>query len=697
MSMTLAALLLAAAQGAPPENTWVKLTPLEGTPTSPRLGYEGACAWDSRHRRLLRYGGHNQGGGGEQHSEVWTFDPATARWELKETNTSPPGICCGQQNLYDPAQGRYLRFPSFSGSHGWQWSREIYLNDSSVWTYDLSTNRWRNMRPIPQPRLAPLRGASWDDELEVAVVFGGEGGRDGTVVYDPYVNTWTWPKPPVEPEPRSGGNMAYDSGRNVHVFFGSQFTNDPHTWTYSVSRNTWRDMQPEAQPPTDKNDAVLSYDPSARKVVAIVKASEGKDEQEKHALTTWTYDAEANKWERMSPAREPDASGNRARNIMFAPQLGVTLLENCTGKPREQQVWMYRLPPAKVEPAPSPPVNVRVTTGEGSATVSWDPSPSPDLAQYAIYRGALDPFRRVSPSPIAGVPAEQRTYKDTGLAAGTPYVFFVCTVDGKQRRSEPSARARTQPRAIDDVRVSVLSPREIEVAWPALAADDVAAYHVDRAPVEVLTEDQLKRLKSRTPPLTEPSVGAIRRVGHFVRLTPAPVRASPFVDRAVDLTKPEAIAQPAWEKSFGDEALDKSGRPYRFAVYAYRVAAVNALGVEGGPSSAVFTIPSIPQYVFSREEGTTCHLKWAANPEKGIRGYRVYRMDGRWDKDTITRLTPEALDATTFSDPGAGKSSRRYYIVAVDALGQEGHPSSPVWFEREWKKYYIPFTAEWHQ
>ena len=38
---------------------------------SPRLGYEGACVWDSHRRLLVRYGGHNQGGGGEQGAEDW--------------------------------------------------------------------------------------------------------------------------------------------------------------------------------------------------------------------------------------------------------------------------------------------------------------------------------------------------------------------------------------------------------------------------------------------------------------------------------------------------------------------------------------------------------------------------------------------------------------------------------------------------
>ena len=55
---------------AQPANTWVKRSPLPDSPVSPRLGYEGACVWDSQHRLLVRYGGHNQGGGGEQGAEA---------------------------------------------------------------------------------------------------------------------------------------------------------------------------------------------------------------------------------------------------------------------------------------------------------------------------------------------------------------------------------------------------------------------------------------------------------------------------------------------------------------------------------------------------------------------------------------------------------------------------------------------------
>jgi|GEM_PF-1115394 len=183
-----------------PLNVWVKRTPREQAPVSPRLGYEGACVWDSPAQLLVRFGGHNQGGGGEQGAEVWTYDAAT--------------------------------------------------------------NRWRNMRPLPAPRLAPYRCAAWDSDEQRGVVFGGEGSHEGTLIYDPARNEWTWPRPEVEPAPRSGGNMAYDAKHRLHVLFGSQFDNDPRTWVYDFKRNVWRDMQPESQPPTDKNDVARAQPPA---------------------------------------------------------------------------------------------------------------------------------------------------------------------------------------------------------------------------------------------------------------------------------------------------------------------------------------------------------------------------------------------------------------------------------------------------
>src|SRR5437016_5255666 len=160
-------------------NTWVKRSPLKDGPISPGMGYEASLAYDPVKQRVIRWGGHNQGGGGEQNAETWALDPLTMKWELKEPNRSPPGVCCAQQNLFDPAWGRFLRFPAFSGSHGWHWFRENYLNNTSVWTYDLGTNTWRDQRPAPGPHPRPLRCAAWDTYHQVAVVVGGEGNNEG--------------------------------------------------------------------------------------------------------------------------------------------------------------------------------------------------------------------------------------------------------------------------------------------------------------------------------------------------------------------------------------------------------------------------------------------------------------------------------------------------------------------------------------
>lgn len=597
-----------------PLNRWVKLSPLAGRPASPRLGYEGACVWDSRHRLLVRYGGHNQGGGGEQGAEVWTFDVATARWTLKEPDTSPPGVCCNAQNVYAPTTERYVRFPLFSGSHGWQWSRELYLNDSSVWTYDLDENRWRNMRPLPAPRLAPYRCASWDSHRRVVVVFGGEGSSEGTLLYDPARNEWTWPKPPTEPAPRSGGSMAYDEARRLHVLFGSQFDDDRHTWAYDAAKNEWRDMQPAEQPPTAQNDPVLTYDARQRAVVAIVKITTGKDEAARHELQTWTYDAGENRWTRRAPDVEPDATGNRARQLVFAPELNLAILENCTSKPREQQIWTYRLGAGAVE-------------------------------------------------------------------------------------GPPPAVARAAGDLVEDASATVLHAREVHLRWQApRGRANVAGYLVERATVETWSDDQLRRLKSRTPPLAEPVVGAIRKIGPFTTLTDQPLPRLEFVDTSLDLDRPATVVgTPTYDRELHAEHLDRDGRAYRRAVYAYRIRWVDAQGAASGPSPPVFTIPASPRHVFSREDGTACDLKWEANPAAKLSGYRVYRMDGRYEKDPVTRLTETPLTGNTFRDENAGKQARRYYVVAVDALGQEGFPSSPTWFQREWRDFYRPFVGEWHQ
>ena len=606
-------------------NTWVKRSPLKDGPPSPSMGYECALGYDPVSKLLIRWGGHNQGGGGEQNAETWVYDPATSKWALREPNTSPPGVCCAQQNVVDPVSGRYLRFQAFSGSHGWQWYREIYMSNSAVWSYDATSNTWRDMRPLPAPRTSPLRCASWDVDQQVAVIFGGEGNQEGTLTYDPYTNTFAKMNPKVQPEFRSGGNMAYDEANKVHVLFGSQFDNDQHTWVYDLKKNEWRDMKPKTQPPTDRNDAVLAYDRAGKVVIALVRVidkSAGKEVTAGH-LETWAYDAGKNEWKRMEAKREPDGWANRRRVMVAVPDQNLILAEvylNPTDRSpdaeREQQIWTYRY---------------------GKEVIKQEP---------------VKRFRAVM-----------------------------------------------QPHLVEDAIVTVVSEKETRLAWKPVA--NAVAYHVERAPVEVFSEDEIIRLKKDTPPLKEPSVGTIKAIGTFARLTKEPLKQTQFTDDTVDLSKPRTAGKsPLFQHRFRDDQLDPQGKAYRNGVYAYRIRAVDAKGGESGPSPYLLTIPASPRWVFSKEVGDSCELKWTANEEAGIKGYRVYRMEGpkvNGPGQKVTRLNEEPIKETKFTDKDAGKDTKRYWVVAVDTLGQEGYPSAPAWHNRQYRKFYEPFVGEWHQ
>jgi len=604
-------------------NTWVKRSPLPGGPRNPMLGYEASFGYDPVRKKIIRWAGHTQSGGHEQQNETWTYDPLTGEFKLLETNTAPPGVCCAQQDVFDPVGGHFLRFRAFSGSHGWHWFRENYLSNTSVWSLDPAKNEWRNMRPLPEPVVAPLRCASWDSDHQVVVVFGGENCTEGTLVYDPYENTWTRKNPRTQPPFRSGGNMVYDSRRKRHVLFGAQFSDDPHTWAYSLAENTWTDLRPAVQPPTKANDAVMAYDAGNDVIVESVKSTD--NENGPGSYETWVYDGEANTWKNMRPAESPPGFGNRRRVMAYVPDLNVIVMEdyvnppqNVPGAAREQQMWTYRY----AEPRAMP-------------------------------------------------------------------------------KTTPTVVARNRPPLVDGLVASVVTAQNVKLSWRPSVAPDVVGYHVERATVEVLSEDELVRLRSDTPPLAEPSVGGIRAIGTFQRLTEKPIAQTIFDDTTMDLSRRAEIeGKPIFTHRFAKEQLNADGQKYRFGVYAYRVRAVDRQGRESGPSPYVLTIPSAVEYLFSKESAGDCHLKWRKSPEDGVKGYRVYRMESprvNGPGQKVTRVTDVPIAETTFVDRNIGKQQRRYWVVAVDALGQEGQPSAPTWHYRLFRSYYEPFVGEWHQ
>lgn len=669
--------------------TWVKRHPLaekKGKP-SPKLGYECAYAYDPRTKLLIRYAGHNQGNGGEQNSEVWTYDLDKDLWTLREPNTSPPGVCCGQQNVFHDPLGLYVRFPSFSASHGWQSLREVRLRDSSVWTYDLEKNNWLDMRPLPEPAVRPLRGAAYDPFHEVIVLHGGETAKHGTLVYDLFSNTWHERKPDPAPAANlSQPGFTFDPFHRKFVLFGSQFASDPRTWIYDLPKNEWQTLEVDQRPPFDKSSPIMAADRSGNVLASV------KGEKE---LETWALDIKGKTWKKLdvkwSHEREETTNGNRNRTLVYLPDRNLFMQEIRTKS--EQQIWTMRL--VEAPPLPETVTEVRLDlSDDGNAVeVAWA-APSPG-GSFNVYRAGGERSWELDWA-LVGKAVKETRFLDKGLKPRATTWYRVHVIEkGKEGLTGPLAR--TKPPVVRDLAVSALNPKQVELSWQAPAKEDIVGYHVERAEVMVFSTDEVKGIKDRYEPTSDLAVGHLRKIGKFERLTRDPIKELRFLDGKVDLSQGpvKEIKEPLWDRELRGEQV-VAGKPYKYAVFAYRVVAVNPLGVESGPSPARFSFPEAVEQVFAREEGKTgASLKWAKH--RGAQGYLVYRHNGRFSASKIVRVTAELLKETGFQDEGPGTAARRYEVVAVDALGQEGMPSSPVWSRREWGSFYVPYTGEWHQ
>jgi hypothetical protein len=658
------------------------------------MGYECAYGYDPVSRLLVRYGGHNQGGGGEQNSEVWTYDLDRDVWDLVEPGDAPPGVCCAQQNVFHDALARYVRFPAFSASHGWQSLREVWLKDSSVWTFDPASRAWLDMRPLPAPAIRPLRGAAYVPDEEVVVIHGGEGANHGTVLYDLYTNTWHELKPSGGPERSvSQPGFAYDPVNRVFVLFGSQFGTDPRTWLFDLAKNEWRVLVTATHPPADKSSPILAADTRNGIVLASVKSADG--------LETWALDVAKAAWRRLDVRFDPEqndegAAGDRNRVLLYLPDRNLFVLE-CRTK-NEQQVWTFRYDDA---PPPGPaPRNVRLALGgDDEVTLEWSPPAADGDWRFDVYR-ALDthPSRREWNRIAESQPATSFTDRFQTAPVKQPHCYRVVAVDRTGKAGSPSTIARTRPAVISGFAVSIESPGDVGLRWTKPPADSVTQIHVERAPVSVYSTDEARGIRDRMQPATDLAVGRIRQIGRFERASSSPVDAgrSELIQK-FDLTNAhnKLLESPIFERELPVDELHADGKTYRYAVYAYRIVAVNRWGQESGPSPAQFTFPTAVEGVFAKEEGDAAsRLRW--RPHAAGR-YHVYRHNGRYNSSPIVRLTDEPIRETEFLDEAAGRDSRRYEIVAVDAIGQEGAPSQPVWSRREWRRFYLPYTDEWHQ
>lgn len=660
-----------------PENEWVKQSPAADRPAPP-FGWEGSGDYDPHSKQWIHHAGHD---GIPQGFHLFTYDLQTRVWEQRFPASAPPGVCCVDgANVFDIANRRFVRFPGGMLGHGYQWSRGEKLGDSAVWLYDTATNAWTNMRPAPYGKALANgspgglnAGATYDAANELAVSFGGQGSSGGTsklFFYDAYANRLYQRDAAGAPSPRDGMGITCDAKNDCLVVFGSQYASDEKTYLFRTRTGKWEAHELDPHPPGKKAKTYstipkMAYD-SVNGICLCVTRDDATGQHE-----TWSLDIPKLRWTKMNPPTEPSASMSRSRNLGYSAEHNVFILELApqAQKGRGAEIWTYRYKKAAPDKRPAAPANLRALVERDRILLTWNAT---DAKEYRIYRApAAEPwnldFVQIGKTAKA-------SFEDRQLNEGEEYFYTVRAARADGSEGPASLRARTTPRVLVQPVVSVLAANRVKITWNEHPAKDVAGYNVYRGLVTVRTvkKGEPKPWRDNDPEYAEPTPVEVRDITGIVKLTAKPVTAPTFLDTTVDLSKP------------GDES-----NGYRFAVYAYIVKAINARGGESGPSPYALTIPSAPQGLLNRDKGTTAELKWTPNCEMGIAGYHIYKLQGTWN---IVRVTDEPIITATFTHKSAGPT--RYWVTAIDALGQEGPPSSPVWHQHRYDGF---FKGEWHQ
>jgi chitodextrinase len=140
---------------------------------------------------------------------------------------------------------------------------------------------------------------------------------------------------------------------------------------------------------------------------------------------------------------------------------------------REFQVYGY---PIVIDQPPPPPTGLSVTFGCNSLTLTWTPSPDPDVVAYEVFRDGQFVGQTSVPRIVV-----------TGLTGGFRYSFTVAAVDAAGNISQPSNPLSVMEPVCDpipvaapiDLHVVKLEPTCVTIGWtqPPVATF-VAGYRI---------------------------------------------------------------------------------------------------------------------------------------------------------------------------------------------------------------------------
>jgi hypothetical protein len=274
---------------------WTLLAPA----TSPSPRESVSLAYDSARQVSVLFGGYDDAAGLDL-GDTWEWNGST--WTARHP-AHVPGVRSAYACAFDATRGVTLVFGGDNSSPTGP------LGDLWAW----SGTDWGPLSPstVPDPRSGAAM--AFDTARGVAVLFGGLStaqGGDGSDTWEWNGTSWTVRVPDSSPPAAYGPAMAFDSGRGVHVLYGSATApgGDASVFTWEWSGERWSQV-PSSNSPSEAVNGVMAYD--SRRAVTVY-----------YAYETWEWDGRS--WTQLSPPVSPAGASNAA--MAYDSARGVAVL-----------------------------------------------------------------------------------------------------------------------------------------------------------------------------------------------------------------------------------------------------------------------------------------------------------------------------------------------------------------------------------
>ncbi|HOX07473.1 MAG TPA: hypothetical protein PK280_13805 [Planctomycetota bacterium] len=224
----------------------------------------------------------------------------------------------------EPGRGAYLCFEGVKNTL-LRFGGYTPTDDNSMWSFDLPRRKWDNPVPVSyewpapadRPGAGPWWSMAWDSKRKVVWLCGGWGlaARSNAALYDiwqydPARETFRAMKSKGLPGGSVGVRIVYDSKNDLVVRAPADAEggwwmahNKDTTWVYDPGRNAWEGRKTPGVPKDSLGLAAgFVFASDAGKTVYMRPA--GKDAP----METWTYDAAANTWEKLTSRENPQGA-----------------------------------------------------------------------------------------------------------------------------------------------------------------------------------------------------------------------------------------------------------------------------------------------------------------------------------------------------------------------------------------------------